>query len=52
MTTRHFIQQLAAAMLLLVAGTSAAWADYSGVELTSTSYVWDKTITDDGGGME
>ena len=40
MTTRHFIQQLATAMLLLVAGTSAAWANKS----------WNSTYTDEGGG--
>ena len=37
-------------LALLIGGSPQAWADYSGVEMTDDSYVWDKTITDGGGG--
>ncbi len=37
-------------LMLLMGGVSPAWADSSGVQWTGDGYVWDKTITDGGGG--
>ena len=42
--------QVVTLLLVMLIGVSPAWADYSGVQMTDDSYVWDKTITDGGGG--